>query len=84
MIIDLIVQIVLGLLTGVLALIPAYSMPDLSGFGGTLGTNIGALNSYFPVITLGVCLLAIVGARLMVFGFDMAIKIYELIPLKFT
>lgn len=84
MILDLIVAIVLGLLTGVLALIPAYDMPSMSGFGSSLGSNIGALNGYFPVITLGVSLLLIIGARVMVFAFDTAIKLYELIPLKFT
>jgi hypothetical protein len=84
MIVDLIVQILVGIVTGILSLIPAYSLPNLSGFGGALGANLKALDGYFPVSTLGISLVAIIGARVLVWGFHVALLIYDVIPFKAT
>lgn len=84
MLIDLLVGIVQGILNGVLALIPSYSLPELTGFGGQLGSGVATMNGYFPMVTLGACLLVIIGARVAIAAFDLAVFLYGLIPFKAT
>lgn len=84
MIVDFIVTLVFGFLTGLLALIPTFTLPSLSGFGTSVGGTIGAASGYFPVGTLGFCMAAVLLCRLWLLGWTFAVWLYRLIPFKAT
>jgi hypothetical protein len=84
LIIDAIVIALKTVLNGFLALIPEYELPAMGDFGSTLGASVGAINGYFPVVTLGVCLLTILGVRVFIGLFNVLVFVYGLIPFKAT
>lgn len=85
MILDLIVGVLLALVTGIIGLLPSFTLPgSMSDFGTGFGSSLSTLNGLFPVVTLGVCLAAVLGVRLFIAAFNLVVFVYKLIPLKFT
>lgn len=84
MIFDAIVAILLGLLEGVLALIPAYDLPELGDLTGGLGSALAAANGVFPVTTIGTCLMVLLGLRVLIGGWWLITFVYDRIPFKMT
>lgn len=85
MIVDLIVTTLLAVLEGFISLFPAWELPaSLTTFGTSIGASLGTINGIFPVVTLGVCLAAILLCWLFIIGFQALVFIYRLVPFKAT
>lgn len=85
MIIDAIVQVLTGLVTGVLGLMPAYQLPDqINDLGETLGGAVAGINGVFPVVTLGKALAAVIAVQLLLAVCSLVLWVYKLIPFKAT
>ena len=85
MILDWIMGALIGLWTGFFALFPSYELPDsVSSVGSSLGASVSTVNGIFPIVTLGACLLVMIGARLFVALWAGISWVYGKIPLKFT
>lgn len=85
MVTDAVVSILVGFLTGVLSLLPAYSLPAaVAGFGPELGSKIDAWNGVLPVVTIGQVLAATVGLRLFILAWAVVVWLYDKIPFKAT
>lgn len=85
MIFDAIMTVLTGLLTGLLALLPAYVLPsDFEEVGAALGNALSSAGIYFPIGTLGLCIAAVVGARVFVSIVAVIAWVYEKIPGKLT
>lgn len=82
MIFDLIIGVVMGLLTGVLGLLPDYD-PNFLGFGSGLGSAIAGANSVFPVVTLGICIAVILGLRMFLLAVAFLVWLWDLVPFTF-
>jgi hypothetical protein len=83
MIFDSIVTFLVGVLNAVLTLFPAWSLPfDPSALAGNLAAGAANANAWFPVSTLGACIGAIFGLRLVMLGWAVAVFIYDKIPFK--
>jgi len=85
MILDALIGLVVGLFTGILGLIPAYS-PDarLSSFGTSLGSSVAGLDGVFPVVALGACIGIVLAVRLFIAAWDLLVFLYHAIPFKAT
>lgn len=81
MIFDGLVNLLMGVLTGVFALLPSYT-PDFPSFAG-FGAAIGGANSAFPVVTLGVCILSLLGLQFFLFGVTLVTWIWDKVPFTF-
>lgn len=86
-------MIVLGLivllaqaLRAVVGLVPDWA-PPTAAFEGT-ATNVGAMaaagNAYFPVVTLGVCLVLVLGLKVALLVWRAVVFVYEVFPFKAT
>lgn len=85
MILDAIMAILTAVLTGILALLPSYTLPaEFTQVGATLGNALSSAGIYFPVGTLGVCIAAVVGVRVFVSVVAVIGWVYDKIPAKFT
>ncbi|MCW2787148.1 MAG: hypothetical protein JWP74_3665 [Marmoricola sp.] len=85
MITSIIISIGLTVVGGLLGLFPAYTLPSsMTSLGSDVGSAVGAANGIFPIVTLGVCLVAVAGVWLFMAAFDLAVWVYELIPMKAT
>lgn len=85
MIVDFLMKGVIGLLTGVLDLVPSYSLPDsVTGAGATIGGGIGQIDGIIPVVTIGLCLAVILAFRLFLFAWSIIVFVYDRFPLKAT
>lgn len=84
MIFDAIVGVLLGLVEGVLGLIPAWNPPNLAAFATTVGNSVSTANTIFPVTTLGACLLVVIGFKLLLNLVDLVGFVYAKIPFKAT
>lgn len=85
MIFDAIIGILTAILTGLLALLPAYVLPaDFTEVGATLGSALASAGIYFPVGTLGFCIAAVVGVRVFVSVVGVIAWVYDKIPGKLT
>lgn len=85
MIIDAIVKVVTALLTGILGLVPAYTLNgSFTSAGAGLGSALGAINGVFPVGTLGACLGVVLSARLFMLAWNLIVFIYDKFPAKAT
>lgn len=86
MITDFLVSFVLGLLTGLLSLIPDWS-PDLSGLHvafSEVAAAVQMLNGYFPVDVLGVCVGLLFTVKLAIAAWHGLIFVYDKFPFKAT
>jgi hypothetical protein len=82
---DKIAAVLLGVLNGVLGLLPSWSLGlDLSGWGEGFGSALAMASGWFPVGILGTCLLTILGLKAALFGWDLLVFLYRLIPGKLT
>lgn len=85
MIFDALAGFLLVVVSGVLGLFPAYTLPgSLSDFSASVGGWVTTANGFFPVTTLGVCIGLVLAARLFVLAVRLVVFVYDLIPLKFT
>lgn len=85
MILDLIVKAAVSLFKALLALFPAYSLPDqVKGLGDTIGSAVAGLNGVVPVVTIGACLAVVLAARVFLFLVGLLVWVYNLIPFKAT
>lgn len=83
MILDLIVKVLLSVFSGFISLFPAWQLPDsMTGFASSLGASVSTINGIFPVVTLGVCLAALVSTWLFVGAFQAVVFVYRLVPFK--
>lgn len=82
MITQLIIQLVSGLVNGVLGLVPDWSidMSAVTGFTGSIGGLLGAANGYVPSILLFSCISIIVSVRIVLLGWRLVLFCYTLIP----
>lgn len=81
MIFDAIAVFLIGILNGVLGLLPTY---DVDFSLGGLGANLRGLNSVFPAATIGYCLFAIIGLEVFLLGVTFVTWIWDKIPFKFS
>lgn len=85
MIVQLVLDIVLGALTGILGLVPTFTVPaSVTNFGTSMGSAVAGANGVFPVVTLGVVIGALLALRLAMFVWHGIVFVYKLIPLKGT
>jgi len=85
MILDAIIGLVVTLLTGLLGMIPAYSLPDsILSAGATIGETVGTINGVVPIVTMGACLAALIGVRMFIWIWQLVVFIYDKIPAKAT
>lgn len=82
MIIDAILSILIGFLTGILGMFPTYSL-DLGQFGTGLGGSLAGINSVFPATTLGLCIAIVLGLRLVIAVIALLAWIWDKIPFTF-
>lgn len=85
MLVDFLIGLVVGIFTGILGLMPAYQLPaSITDLGGTIGSSVAAINGVFPVVTLGACLVLMIGARLFIAAWSAIAWAYDKIPFKFS
>lgn len=82
MIVDTFARFLIGIFNGVLGLIPSYS-PNFTGLGGNLGSALAGANSFFPMVTLGICIAAILGLRLFLFSVSLVTWVWSKVPFTF-
>lgn len=83
MVLDFIIGVVVGLLNGVLALIPDFTIGS-RGIGSSIGSAAAGANSVFPVVTLGLCIAAVIGLRLFLAVVAFLAWVWDKIPLKMS
>ena len=86
MVVDAIVNIVLGLLNSLIGLIPAWEVPAAltESFGPNFAGMVAWANGYFPMFDLAICLGIIIGVQGVLFVVRLVVFIYDRIPLKAT
>lgn len=85
MILDAIIGLLVSFLTAVFSLFPAYSLPgSMTALGSSIGSALNGAGQFFPIGTLGICIGAIVGARVFILGWALVVWLYTKIPAKFT
>lgn len=85
MILDAIIGLIVGVLEGLLGLLPAFDISStFASAGATLGNAAGQLNAILPVSTMGVCIAALLALQLALFVWDVVVFIYDRFPGKFT
>jgi hypothetical protein len=81
-VVDAIVGLFVGVLRAALGLVPAWA-PDpaaIAEAGTTVGGQAAGLNGYFPVQALGIAIVAILGYRLILVVYRVAVHVWELLP----
>lgn len=85
MIFDSIVGVLTSVFTGILGLLPAYSLPgNVTALMSNVGSALAGANSVFPVVQLGLCLGVIVAARVFILGWAVVVWLYDKFPFKAT
>lgn len=85
MITTFLVKAVVVVLTGVLSLIPVWSLPvELTSSSGDIGSALAAVNGVFPIADVGICLGIVVAARTFLFAWALIVFLYDRIPFKAT
>jgi len=85
MITDLLILFLNGFISGLLSLLPVYTLPPaLLNAGTGLGATLGAWNGIFPVSTLAVTALALVTLRAFLAVWWLIDYVYSIIPFKAT
>lgn len=83
MIVDAIIGGFVGILRGLLNLIPDWVPPAeaITDQAHTIGAMAATGNGYFPVAILGIAIVTLLGARLAIILYRVATRIWELLPL---
>lgn len=79
MVTDALIAFVFGSVRAVLGLIPTWQ-PPADAFSSTsisLGSIAGTGNGWFPVVTLGVCLVFILALKVFLLGWRVVVFIYH-------
>lgn len=85
MISDAVIGLVVGLLRGLLALIPGWEPPpDAGDFGVQAGGVVGMLSGYFPITALVVAIGLIYGFRIVMTVWTALVFVYDRLPFKAT
>jgi hypothetical protein len=80
------IQLVLGIVTALFSLLPAWT-PDTSTVTSTssgFGSFLGAFDGYLPERLIVGCLALLIAIKLAMFGWDALMFAYHLIPGKAT
>jgi hypothetical protein len=73
-----------GLFEGLMALFPEYELPgSVTAAGEGIGAAIAAADAVFPVSTLGICLVIVLGARLVLTTIAFLLWVWQQIPFTF-
>jgi hypothetical protein len=82
MITTFIIQLVAGLVSGILGLVPDWSidMSAVTSFTGTIGSLAGAANGYVPSLLLFSCIGIILALRLVLLAVRAVLFAYTMIP----
>lgn len=84
MILDFIVDLIFGIFELMLDLVPTFVPVIPSGAVVTVASGAAMANAYFPVQTLGTCLVAVMGAKFALGIWRLCVFIYDRFPGKFT
>lgn len=85
MITDFLMGVIFGLAQAFIDLLPEWAPPAEAMDEATMtGSYTSTANGYFPVVILAVCLLAIVGYRVVLTLWRLVLFIYEHFPFKAT
>lgn len=83
MITDFILEVMFGLATALVDFLPEWVAPStLTTSASTLGVQFSQMNSYAPVSLLGACLLLILGVKVFLSLWRLAVFIYDRFPFK--
>lgn len=83
MILDAIFGAVLGVIRGVLALLPEWA-PDPDAVADVAATITGAAtgtNAFFPMVTIVICLTALIGLKIILSGWELVRAVWDMLPL---
>lgn len=85
MLIDGLAMLFIGILNGVLGLVPSFSLPGGFGDAGAgIGSALGAVNQWVPVSTIMLCIAAVLACRVFLVVWSLVVFIYDRVPLKAT
>ncbi len=79
MVIEALIDTIVGIVRGLLSLVPMWA-PDADALdtgGMTVGSFASAMNGYFPVTVLGVCLGLVFGFKAVLWVWRIAVFIYH-------
>lgn len=83
MILDALIGLVLSVLTGVLGLMPAWSLPaKLVQGAASIGGSVASVDVLFPVVTLVKCLVVILALRALLALWGFLQWLWSAIPFK--
>lgn len=84
MITSILLGVFFGVFTGLMGLFPAYTLPStVASAGAGIGSAIAAADAVFPVSTLGLALLVVLGARLILTAVAFLLWVWQQIPFTF-
>lgn len=85
MILNWCVKAVVAILTGVLDLIPSWSLPpSLTSSAADIGTALGNVNGVFPIADIAIALGIVVAGRTFLFAWSLIVFVYDRLPFKAT
>lgn len=82
MILDAIISLAVAAFTAILSLIPSFSFNGGFEFGELIGTWMSTANGFFPMNTLAMCILAILGVYVFVFAVRVIVFVWDKFPFK--
>lgn len=82
MITALIIDLVAGLVQGILGLVPEWNIDTsaITGFGTDVGALLARANGYLPVTLLLACLGILLAVRLALLAWRTAVFVYSMVP----
>lgn len=84
MLTTILLTLMCGVLGGLMGLFPAYTLPSsIASAGANLGSAIASADAVFPVSTLGICLLVVLGARLILTTVAFLLWLWQQVPFTF-
>ena len=86
MIVDTIVAAAAALLRGVLSLVPSWSMPtsDITSLASAIGSGARQFQNWLPVESIFYGTAALIGFRLLLGLWRVAVWVYDRFPFKLT
>lgn len=74
-----VLSVVLGLVSGLVSLLPQFSvtLDSAAAAAQTTGSTVGMLNGYFPVATVGGCLVAVFGFKVFMAAYRVVFFVYH-------
>lgn len=84
MIVTFLIQLVSGLVSGLLGLVPAWNIDTsvMSSFTADIGGLIGRVNGYVPSVLLMACLGLLLVVKLALLAWRVCVFVYSMIPLN--